>query len=50
MFKDLNLKTFQNWPVIDKKLLEKDKFNLWYKLMEKKRIFIETNKDISEKE
>ena len=49
-FEDINLKTFQEWPVIDKKLLEKTTIQFVIQINGKKRGSIEVNKDISEKE
>ena len=49
-FEDINLKTFQKWPVIDKKLLEKTTIQFVVQINGKKRGSIEVNKDISEKE
>ncbi len=49
-FEDINLKTFQEWPVIDKKLLEKTTIQFVIQINGKKRGSIEVNKDISENE
>ncbi len=49
-FEDINLKTFQEWPVINKKLLEKTTVQFVIQINGKKRGSIEVNKDILEKE
>ena len=49
-FQDLNLETFQKWPIIDKKLLEKTTIQFVIQINGKKRASLEVNKDISEKE
>ena len=47
---DINLETFQKWPVIDKKLLEKSTVQFVIQINGKKRASLDVNKDISEQE
>ena len=49
-FEDINLGTFQKWPLIDKKLLEKTSIQFVVQINGKKRGSLEVNKDISEKD
>ncbi len=47
---DLNDDIFQNWPQIDKKMLQEDYVEYVVQINGKKRAMIKTNKDISQKE
>ena len=49
-FEDINLKTFQSWPQIDKKLLEKATVQFVIQINGKKRGSLEVDKDISEED
>ena len=49
-FEDINLKTFQSWPQIDKKLLEKTTIQFVIQVNGKKRGSLEVDKDISEED
>ena len=49
-FEDINLETFQKWPLIDKKLLEKTSIQFVVQINGKKRGSLEVNKDTSEKD
>ena len=49
-FEDINLETFQKWPLTDKKLLEKTTIQFVIQINGKKRGSLEVNKDISEKD
>ena len=49
-FEDINLGTFQKWPLIDKKLLEKTSIQFVVQINGKKRGSLEVNKDTSEKD
>ena len=49
-FEDINLGTFQRWPLIDKKLLEKTSIQFVVQINGKKRGSLEVNKDTSEKD
>ena len=49
-FEDINLKTFQSWPQIDKKLLEKTTIQFVVQINGKKRGSLEVDKDISEED
>jgi leucyl-tRNA synthetase len=48
--KDLNDNVFQNWPEIDKKMLQEDCVEYVVQINGKKRAMIKTKKDISEEE
>ena len=47
---DLNDNIFQNWPQIDKKMLQEDYVEYVVQINGKKRAMIKTNKDISQEE
>ena len=47
-FEDMNLETFQKWPLIDKKFLEKTTIQFVVQINGKKRGSLEVNKDISQ--
>ncbi len=47
---DLNDNIFQNWPQIDKKMLQEDYIEYVVQINGKKRAMIKTNKDISQEE
>ena len=49
-FEDINLETFQSWPQIDKKLLEKTTIQFVIQINGKKRGSLEVDKDISEED
>ena len=49
-FEDINLETFQKWPLTDKKLLEKTTIQFVIQINGKKRGSLEVNKDILEKD
>ena len=48
--KDFNLETFQKWPVVDKKLIEKNIIQFVIQVNGKKKGTLKVNKNISEKE
>ena len=48
--KEFNLETFQKWPVVDKKLIEKNIIQFVIQVNGKKKGTLKVNKNISEKE